>query len=92
MKILIHCAALPLAAALLLSIAGCDSNSPSAASDDGYPLKTCVVSGEPLDSMGGPVVIQHDGKTVKFCCEGCIDDFKKDPGPYLDKLTQAAAK
>ena len=58
---------------------------------DGYPLKTCVVSGEPLDSMGGPVSIQHDGKTVKFCCKSCIDDFKKDPAPYLEKLTQASA-
>jgi YHS domain-containing protein len=78
--------------ALVLAVAGCDSGSQSGAAADGYPLKTCVVSDEPLDSMGGPVAIQHDGKTVKFCCEGCIDDFKKNPTPYLDKLTQVFAK
>lgn len=58
---------------------------------DTYPLKTCVVSGEELGSMGEPFVIVHEGTTVKFCCDGCVDDFKEDPAPYLAKLVAAAA-
>lgn len=62
------------------------------AAKDSYPLTTCLVSGEPLDSMGGPVSIEHEGTTVKFCCESCIDEFKETPEQFLPKLTQAAGK
>jgi hypothetical protein len=55
-----------------------------------YPLKTCVVSGEDLGSMGNPVVIVHDGREVKFCCKSCVKQFKKDPEKYLKKLDEAA--
>lgn len=63
---------------------------------DDYPLKTCVVSGEPLGSMGESVkyVHQEAGKperVVRFCCEGCIDDFKKEPAKFLKKLDDASA-
>lgn len=51
-----------------------------------YPLKTCVVSGEELGSMGKPLVIQHDGKDVQFCCKSCLPKFKKDPAKYMKKL------
>ncbi len=51
-----------------------------------YPLKTCVVSGKSLEAMGGPVTINHKGKTVKFCCKPCIKKFKADPDKYLKKL------
>ncbi|MDB4798149.1 hypothetical protein OAH36_00970 [Verrucomicrobia bacterium] len=54
-----------------------------------YPLKTCVVGGESLGSMGDPVEFVHEGRLVQFCCEGCIDDFKKDSTKYLAKLDQA---
>ena len=69
-----------------------NAESGTAAASDNYPLKTCVVSGEPLGGMGEPVVYQHEGTTVKFCCENCIDDFKKDPAPYLKKLADASGK
>ena len=59
---------------------------------DNYPLDVCIVSGEKLGSMGDPITIQHEGVTVKFCCDGCIDDFKEAPEKYLPKLTQAMAK
>ncbi len=62
------------------------------AKKDAYPLEVCIVSGESLGSMGDPVSIQHEGMTVKFCCESCIEDFKEDPGKYLPKLTQAMGK
>ena len=60
-----------------------------AAQKAAYPLKTCVVGGEVLGSMGDPVEYVHEGRLVQFCCEGCIDDFKKDTAQYLAKLDAA---
>ena len=56
---------------------------------DDYPLKTCLVSDEDLASMGGAHVHKHEGVTVKFCCEGCVEDFEKDPKKFLAKLEAA---
>lgn len=61
-----------------------------------YPLKTCLVSGEALGSMGDatPFVYHAAGKpdrVVFFCCEGCTDDFKADPAKFLKKVDDAAA-
>src|SRR5262249_40436448 len=33
--------------------------------------KVCPVTGEPLDSMGGPVRLIVEGRTVFVCCKGC---------------------
>jgi hypothetical protein len=57
-----------------------------------YPLKTCVVSGEELGSMGKPIVIAHEGREIKFCCKGCDGKFLKDPKPYVAKLEAAEKK
>lgn len=54
--------------------------------DDGYPIDVCVVSDQRLGSMGEPHVVEHEGRTVKFCCEPCTDDFYEDPDAYLAKL------
>lgn len=54
-----------------------------------YPLETCIVSGKPLGSMGEPVVIQHDGREVRFCCDHCIPKFRKNPEQFLSKLDPA---
>ncbi len=59
-----------------------------AATDD-YPMTTCLVEDSKLDSMGEPFVHVHEGITVKFCCEGCLKDFNKDPEKYLDILEAA---
>jgi len=53
---------------------------------DNYPIKTCIVSGEALGSMGEPFKYVHEGTTVKFCCEGCLDEFKENPTKFLAKL------
>ena len=60
---------------------------------DTYPLETCVVSGEKLGGMGEPVNYVHrpTNQLVRFCCEGCIADFKKGPGTYLAKISEAKA-
>jgi hypothetical protein len=61
-----------------------------------YPLKTCLVSDEPLGSMGDAVGYVHRApgkpeRVVFVCCEGCIDDFKADPAKFLKKVDAAAA-
>ena len=61
----------------------------TSAKGDDYALKTCLVSDEDLESMGGAFVHKHEGVTVKFCCEGCVEDFQKDPKKFLAKLEAA---
>ena len=57
-----------------------------------YPLKTCIVSGEKLGSMGKPAVLVQDGQEVQFCCKNCIKDFQKDPQKYLKEIAAKSAK
>ena len=57
-----------------------------------YPLKTCIISGDKLGEMGDPFVYVHEGREIKFCCKGCLKDFKKDPAKYVKKIDEAAAK
>ena len=43
--------------------------------------------------MGGKInkslFVDHEGHRVYFCCEGCIDPFKKDPAKYVKDLLAA---
>lgn len=60
-----------------------------------YPLKTCLVSDEPLGSMGeaAPYIHRVAGqpdRVVFVCCDGCIDDFKAAPAKFLVKIDDAA--
>lgn len=72
----------------------------SAEAKAAYPLTTCVVSDEKLESggaMGDPIdyIYKQEGKPdrlVRFCCKSCIDDFKKEPAKYLKIIDDAAAK
>lgn len=57
-----------------------------------YPLKTCVVSGAKLGEMGAPFVYEYEGREIKFCCKGCLKDFKKDPAKYIKMIDETAAK
>ena len=83
-------------AALTLLIASCGDGSsssqnentesaetPSTASTDAYPLDVCVVSGEKLGSMGTPVIINHEGTEVRFCCKSCQPDFSANPDKFV---------
>ena len=98
-------AALALAAAVL-SAGDAPATAPSAdpattpseaSAEEGYPLTTCVVSGQPLEGgMGGPVDYIHKeagkpDRLVRFCCKACIAEFKKDPAKYLAIIDAAAA-
>jgi YHS domain-containing protein len=43
----------------------------------------CPIQGEDIDPK---VTTAYKGKTVAFCCESCIDDFKKDPEKYMKQI------
>jgi hypothetical protein len=60
--------------------------SPVSAAPDAYPLKTCVVSGNELGSMGKPITKVYNDQEIKLCCKPCIKKFEANPAKYLGKL------
>ncbi len=52
----------------------------------GVTADVCVVSDEPLGSMGAPYVLEHNGRKVSLCCKGCVEQFKEDPEKYMGKV------
>jgi YHS domain-containing protein len=58
-----------------------------AAQLDSYPTDLCIVSGEKLGGMGKPVNYIYNNQLVRFCCEHCIDRFKKEPDKYMSLLS-----
>src|SRR5688572_25398196 len=38
--------------------------------------KICPVSKEPLGSMGEPIKVTVDGRSLFVCCEGCVEELK----------------
>ena len=73
--------------ALSCSACGCSAAKDAAASEGEVINKTCPVMGGEV-SADTPYKTVHKGKTIGFCCEGCIDAFEKDPDKYLDKLNE----
>lgn len=62
-----------------------------------YALEVCAVSDEALGSMGDASewVYRAKGRPdrlVKFCCDGCMEDFLADPAAGLAKIDAAAKK
>ncbi len=53
---------------------------------DPYTIGVCPVSGEVLGSMGDPILLNHEGRDIRFCCAGCPPKFKSDPGQFLSKI------
>lgn len=56
-----------------------------------YPLEKCPVSGAKLGQMGEPVEHDLDGRTVKFCCGGCIPEDEKGNAEVSAKLDKMIA-
>lgn len=50
--------------------------------------RVCPVTGAELGSMGPPLKVTIDGRTVFLCCEGCIEKLQKEPQKYLSKLKE----
>jgi len=57
-----------------------------------YPLENCVISEEPLGSMGDPIEILHGVTLVRLCCKGCVKSFEKDPATHVATVIAADAK
>ena len=80
-----------LLAAIVLGVAGLTYAEDAAEAKSTYPLETCIVSGESLDSMGKPYVFTYEDKEVRLCCKSCQKKFDKDPEEYMKKLEAAKA-
>lgn len=51
--------------------------------------KICPVSGEKVGQGGmEPVTYEYDGKIYNFCCASCVDEFKKEPQKYIQKVEE----
>lgn len=46
-------------------------------------MKTCPVSNEDLDAMGGPLKVTYNGKSTLICCKGCLKELRAHPGKYF---------
>lgn len=55
-----------------------------------YPLKTCVVSGETLGSIGDPIDRVFANRLIRLCGKGCVKDFEQDPVQFLSKIDKAS--
>jgi len=51
-----------------------------------YPTDKCLVSDEPLGSMGEPIDFVHEGRLLRLCCKGCLKGVKEDPAKYIAKV------
>jgi len=50
------------------------------------PQTNCPVTGAKLGSMGDPVSIEVEGRTIQTCCAACPPKIKADPKRYLARL------
>ena len=47
------------------------------------PQTICPVMGGKIDKS---LYVDHEGKRIYVCCEGCLAEVKKDPAKYIQKL------
>ena len=69
---------------LAISLSGSPADEKKGDPPKPYPLKTCITDDEKLGSMGAPYVFTYEGREIKLCCSGCLEDFKKNPKKYVD--------
>lgn len=56
-----------------------------------YPLETCIVTGEPLGSMGEPIDYLWGTRLYRLCCGGCKKGVQKNADALWAKLEAARA-
>ena len=86
MKFSMTCAFVVATLALCIAAAPAGKSEKPAKKDDAKskPINAkCPIQGEDIDPK---VTTTYKGKTVAFCCESCIDDFKKDPDKYVKQI------
>ncbi len=47
--------------------------------------EVCPVSGEVIGKETN-ITYTYKGKVYRFCCPACVDEFKKNPEKYIDKM------
>ncbi len=50
------------------------------------PQSTCPVLGGPIDKK---LYVDYHGKRIYVCCAGCIEEVRKSPAQYIEKLEKA---
>lgn len=59
---------------------------------DPYPLTTCAVSGQPLGSMGDPIITEIEGREIRLCCASCQPKLQNDTAAVLKKVDEKIAE
>ncbi len=54
-----------------------------------YPIETCIVCGEALDSKGEPIDFLFSNRLVRVCGEACQTKLEADPDVFLARLDAA---
>jgi len=75
-----------LALVMALSLASGAAFAADEIKGDPYPLDHCVMSGKQFTEDAKPVVVVHEGREIKFCCNDCKGKFEADPAAVLSKL------
>jgi Cu(I)/Ag(I) efflux system membrane fusion protein len=52
--------------------------------------QNCPVTGARLGSMGDPVSVQVEGRTIRVCCAGCLPKLQANPATYLARSGPSA--
>lgn len=78
------------AAAILAGAAGCDNKpAPPPAQMPSQPSSAAAKVRDPVCNMDvaadAPLAFEHEGKSYRFCAQGCLDKFKAEPAKYLNK-------
>ena len=61
-----------------------------------FPLASQAQAAEAYCSLNdgmkadGKTVLEHGGAKHEFCCSGCLDKFKADPGNFAQQVQQPA--
>jgi YHS domain-containing protein len=48
-------------------------------------MVTCAVSGKKMKKSEAKGSLEYKGKTYYFCCDNCLESFKKDPEKYINQ-------
>jgi YHS domain-containing protein len=77
-----------------LCVASAPAAAPAAADKSDKPAKKEDAKAKPINAkcpvehedIDPEITTTYKGKTVAFCCESCIKDFKKDPEKYMKQI------
>lgn len=51
---------------------------------------TCPISGDALNSMGGPIKVVRGDESLFICCQGCLEPLEAEPDRYFGSVISAA--